>query len=263
MPNHFPNQGDPAAAIRLRDKLTSNSTARLDLIGAFLLLAASILLAFGFEEAGTRYGWASPPIVSPLAIGVVSLFAFIAWEARVDRRHANMHVKEPVLPVHLMRNRLFIGLILGGLFTGPPFRTVMINLPQRYQAVQGDNAFEVGIRLLPMLLLAPVATAMAGYLISKLCVAPFYLLLSGTSLQLVGVGLASSRLGGDAAMYGYEAIMGFSFGLTLVTLIIFVPLVVKREDLGVGMAAVTQIRVLGGTIGLAIRYGTDMPLNSF
>ncbi|KAF3767244.1 MFS general substrate transporter, partial [Cryphonectria parasitica EP155] len=249
MPTHFPHQGTPAAAVRLRHKFTRASLARLDLLGAFLLLAASILIAFGFEEAGTRYAWSSAPIIASIVVGVMSLLAFVGWEAHVGRDHV---VSEPVFPLHLMKNRLFIGLVLAGLFTGPPFMTVLINLPQRYQAVNGVSAFEAGIRLLPLLLLSPVATAVSGVLVSKMFLPPFYLVVTGAALQLLGVGLASSGLGGDVALYGYEAIMGFSFGMTLVTLVIFVPLVVSRENMAVGMAAVTQIRVLGGTIGLAI-----------
>ena len=54
--------------------------------------------------------------------------------------------------------------------------------------------------------------------------------------------------------------MGFGFGLTLTTLITMVPLVVSKKDMAVSLGAITQIRVLGGTIGLAI---STTVLNSF
>lgn len=167
-----------------------------------------------------------------------------------------------------------------GFLTGPPFMTVLINLPQRFQAVNGSSPFEAGIHLLPLLLCSPVATALAGQLVSRLNVPPFYLMLAGASLQVLGVGLASSAgVGDDRNMYGYEIIMGFAFGMSLITLLIYVPLAVDRADMGeistpfpshclgavrraaaslttqiaaVAMGSVTQIRVLGGTIGLAI-----------
>lgn len=251
MPTYFPNHGRPTAELKVRDTFTRTSLARLDLVGAFLLLAFSILLAFGFEEAGTRYAWNSPVIIVSIVIGLILILVFVGWEHMVGRDHI---VQEPVFPLPLMKNRLFVGLILTGLFTGPPFMTMIVNLPQRYQAVNGVSAFQAGIRLLPLLLSSPFATAISGYLLSKRNIPPFYLALTGAVLQLVGVGFASSGLGGDTALYGYEFIMGFSFGMTLVTLVLFVPLVVGRTDMPVGMAAVTQIRVLGGTIGLAIRY---------
>lgn len=152
--------------------------------------------------------------------------------------------------------------------------TVLINLPQRFQAVDGESAFQAGIHLLPLLLASPVATAISGQVAGRFKVPPFYTLLFGASMQLLGIGLASSiRFTSGNAMYGYEVLMGFGFGMGLVSLLIFTPMVVSRADMGktvspnfmgpqrlthyvtaVAMGAITQIRVLGGTIGLAIRY---------
>ncbi|RYO94779.1 hypothetical protein DL766_000042 [Monosporascus sp. MC13-8B] len=222
MPNHFPNIQGSAASSSFRAKFSRASFARLDIMGATLLLFSSVLIVFAFEEAGARYGWVSPAILSSLTIGASLFVAFLVWE-RV------------------------------AFFTGPPFMTVLINLPQRFQAVDGTSAFETGLRLLPLLLASPVATAVSGQLAGRFKIPPFYLLLFATSLQLVGVGLASSvkSLSGKE-MYGYEAIMGFGFGMGLVSLLIFTPMVVDRTDMGVAMGAITQMRVLGGTIGLAI-----------
>lgn len=118
-------------------------------------------------------------------------------------------------------------------FTGFPFMTVLINLPQRFQAVNGATPFEAGVHLLPLLLASPFATALAGQLATRLNIPAFYLLLTGASLQLVGVGLASSvGIGQDRYMYGCETILGFGFGMLLVTLLMFVPATVDRSDLG-------------------------------
>lgn len=111
--------------------------------------------------------------------------------------------------------------------------SVLINLPQRFQAVDGASPFQAGIHLLPLLLASPVATAVAGQLAGKLKIPPFYLLLFGASMQLLGIGLASSiPFTSGAAMYGYEVIMGFGFGMGLVSLLIFTPMVVDRADMG-------------------------------
>ena len=113
---------------------------------------------------------------------------------------------------------------------------VIINLPQRYQAVDGVSPFNAGIRLLPLLLSSPIATASSGYLTSNLKVPPVYLIITGAALQLLGVGLASSipeaGLETPTAMYGYEVLMGFGFGFGLTTLLILAPLIVEKPDLG-------------------------------
>ncbi|OIW28775.1 MFS general substrate transporter [Coniochaeta ligniaria NRRL 30616] len=251
LPNHFPYKATAAtASSRWHDKFTLKSLARLDLIGAFLLLASSILLVFGFEEAGARYPWSSAAVLSTLIIGGLLLVGFVIWEKVVSHER---FVQEPVFPLRLMKDRRFVGMTIVGLLTGPPFMTVLINLPQRFQAVSGSTPFEAGIHLLPLLLSSPLATALAGQLVSKGNVPPFYMLLAGASLQLLGLGLASSAgVDGDKMMYGFEVIMGFSFGMTLIMLIVYVPFVVERADMAVGISSITQIRVLGGTIGLAI-----------
>ncbi|KAK6852975.1 hypothetical protein PG995_011526 [Apiospora arundinis] len=250
MPTQFPNQGNPAAYVSLRAKFSRTSLARLDVLGAGLLLAATVLIVFGFEEAGSRFPWASAPIIATLVLGAVLLVAFLFWEHVVGRPH---RVQEPIFPLRLMKRRIFAGLMLVGFLTGPPFMTVIVNLPQRIQAVDGVSPFDAGVRLLPLLLASPVATAVAGQLATKMNVPPFYLIMFATSLQMLGIGLCSS-IGSNsgASLYGYEVLMGFGFGMGLVSLVIYAPLVVGREDLAVTMGAITQIRVLGGTIGLAI-----------
>lgn len=111
--------------------------------------------------------------------------------------------------------------------------TVLINLPQRFQAVNGSSPFQAGLHLLPLLLSSPLATTVAGQLVSKGNVPPFYILVVGASLQVLGLGLASSvGIDGDRVMYGFEVIMGLSFGMTLIMLIVYVPFVVERSDMG-------------------------------
>jgi len=52
--------------------------------------------------------------------------------------------------------------------------------------------------------------------------------------------------------YLYEAIMGLGFGFVLTSLLTLIPVVVDKKHLPVILGAVTQVRVLGGTIGVAI-----------
>jgi len=60
--------------------------------------------------------------------------------------------------------------------------------------------------------------------------------------------------------YGYEILMGLGFGFVLTSLLGLIPIVVTKQDMPVVIGAVTQVRVLGGTIGLAI---STTILNSF
>jgi hypothetical protein len=112
----------------------------------------------------------------------------------------------------------------------------IINIPQRLQTVNMTTAIEAGIRLLPLLLLSPLATAVAGVLISKWRIPPLYILFLGGSLQMIGVGLFSSLEPSTTippAQYGYQALMGLGFGFNLSTILMMVPLLVDEKDLGI------------------------------
>jgi hypothetical protein len=152
-------------------------------------------------------------------------------------------------------------------FAGFPFTSLVVNIPQRFQAVNGTTAQRAGISLLPLLLMTPLASGLSGYLASnqKLRLPPLYLVLLGSCLQLIGVGLDSSIStnvtdGIQRVQYAYEVLMGIGFGLVLSSLLTLVPMVAHKSDIPVLLGAVTQIRVLGGTIGLAI---STVVLNSY
>ncbi|OJD28332.1 hypothetical protein ACJ73_00257 [Blastomyces percursus] len=86
--------------------------------------------------------------------------------------------------------------------------------------------------------------------------APSFLPDTSRVLQVIGVGLTcalpTKSFDVSPQQYGYEALMGLGFGLSLTTILILAPLVIKDPDLEVTMGALTQVRVLGGMISLPI-----------
>ncbi|EGY19815.1 uncharacterized protein VDAG_01831 [Verticillium dahliae VdLs.17] len=134
---------------------------------------------------------------------------------------------------------------LNGFLTGFPFMAAIINIPQRLQTVNSTTAIGAGLRMLPLLLLSPVASALSGVLITKLKVPPLYVLTLGGVLQVIGVGLFSSldstTLKVPDAQYGYQLCSKSGYLADS-----------SATQTAVTMGAVTQTRVLGGTIGLAV-----------
>ena len=140
-------------------------------------------------------------------------------------------------PSHKYENRILIySSHRNACLTGFPFMAVIVNLPQRFQAVDGLSPTAAGIHLLPLLLCSPFASGLSGILVTKFRVPPAYLVITGSALQLLGVGLASSlpsnRQSLLPAQYGYEVLMGFGFGFGLSTLLVLVPMVVSKQDIG-------------------------------
>ncbi|KAH6706125.1 hypothetical protein VD0002_g5664 [Verticillium dahliae] len=236
-----------------RSLVSEKRWKRIDLLGATISLAASTLLIFALQQGGVEYAWNSGAIISTFVLSGVLWLAFIAWERRLSGRNG---VCEPIFPWRLTSNRFVVGLLLNGFLTGFPFMAAIINIPQRLQTVNSTTAIGAGLRMLPLLLLSPVASALSGVLITKLKVPPLYVLTLGGVLQVIGVGLFSSldstTLKVPDAQYGYQVIMGLGFGFNLATILMMATIIVPENDLAVTMGAVTQTRVLGGTIGLAV-----------
>ncbi|KAK4184619.1 major facilitator superfamily transporter [Podospora australis] len=254
IPFSFPYASDHDTG--LLTKLSAEKAwKKFDYLGGFASLTASILLVFALEQGGVVYSWGSAAIIAPFVLSGVLWVVFVLWERGLSLRKGAL--VEPLFPWGLACNRFVLGLLLNAFLTGFPFMAALINIPQRMQVVNGTTAVEAGLRMLPLLLCSPVATTVSGLLVSKLKVPPAYILLGGCCLQAVGIGLFSSlpssgNLAIPAAQYGYQVIMGFGFGFNLGTCVIMVPMVVRQRDMAVTMGSVTQIRVLGGTIGLAV-----------
>lgn len=249
----LPSSGDLGFAARLRSKFSKASFYRIDILGVLLLLTASVLLVFALEEGGTSYSWRSPTIISIIVLAGACWIVVICWEHFVDKSKS---AQEPIFPLRLLKDRVLVGMLSTGFFLGFPFVTIVVNIPQRAQAVDGLSPVHAGLALLPLLICSAFSSALPGVLTSNLKVPHAYLLMAGAILQLIGVGLISALPTTTHEIapqqYGYEAIMGVGFGLQMSTLMILAPLAVKEADLAVTMGAITQIRILGGTIGLAI-----------
>lgn len=94
-------------ATRLRSKFSKASFDRIDGMGSLLLLTASVLLVFALEEAGTRYSWRSPAIVSTIVLAGVGWIGFVCWEHYVDKSGS---AQEPIFPLRLLKDRVLVGM---------------------------------------------------------------------------------------------------------------------------------------------------------
>ena len=121
-------------------------------------------------------------------------------------------------------------------FIGFPFVAILFLIPQHAQAVYGLSPVQASLSVLPLLLTSPAATLASGILTSTFNVAPSHLILLGAVIQAIAVGLGITiPLEGDgisARQYGFEAMMGVGFGLTLSTVLTLGQLLVRREDAG-------------------------------
>ncbi|KAH8695587.1 putative MFS multidrug transporter [Talaromyces proteolyticus] len=245
-------------------KISAANLQRIDLLGVFLLLAASVLVVFSFETAGTQYPWNSGIVIVTLILGSTFFVIFILWERWLQNKLPAR--EEPVFPPRILWRRDMAAMFLTSFFIGFSFTSVVVNIPQRAQAVYGYSPERAGITLLPLLLSSPLATAFSSFLTSKCKVPPTYLILAGVIVQSLGMGMACSLPTNSLSLpyqqLIFEAIIGTGFGFTLTTTLTLAQIVTAQNDLldvtndigkpAVTLGALTQVRVLGGTLGLAI-----------
>ncbi|KAF2433345.1 putative MFS multidrug transporter [Tothia fuscella] len=225
----------------------------IDYAGAMILLAASALLVFALQEAGSAaYAWSSSTIIAILAISAASWFGFFGWISYLT--YGERRIQRPIIPMSVMLNRPTGPAILVVLLSGFTFFIAVINLPQRFQIVYGDSPILAGVHLLPLLCSVAVGSAFGAGVSSKKNITS-YTSIVAFSFIIVGCGLFSTISNSrsfDRAIYGYEVILGFGNGLTFSSITMMVSLANTPENNAAAQGVVSQTRVLGDSIGLSI-----------
>jgi EmrB/QacA subfamily drug resistance transporter len=217
---------------------------RIDYLGSGLLAAALSAVVLGCTLGGTTYKWGSPLIVALGVVSVVLVVLFVLVERRAE---------EPVLPLHLFRNRVFavtsaIGFVVGFALFGS-----VTYLPLFLQVVNGASPTGSGLQILPLMAGLLLTSIGSGQIITRTGkYKPFPI--AGTAVMVIGLLLLStmdartSRLAASAYMF----VLGLGLGMVMQVLVLAVQNAVEYHDLGVATSGATMFRSIGGSIGTAI-----------
>jgi EmrB/QacA subfamily drug resistance transporter len=229
--------------------------ARLDPVGALLSTAGLGVLTATIIEA-PDWGWSDTRILAGFGIAAAVLAAFVTWELRSS---------SPMLDVRLFRIRRFTGasgavtLVFFALFGAIYFLT------QYLQEVLDYTPLEAGVRMLPiaagLIVGGPLSAKLAGRFGTRTVVA----------VGLTVVATALFILSGAQTDSGYSLIasalvlLGFGMGATMAPATESIMSSVPLNHAGVGSAMNDTVRMVGGTLGVAIlgsllssSYGANM-----
>ncbi len=225
--------------------------AKIDVAGSLLLVGGVSLLLVGVQMAGaaaamTMTAWAY------MVPGLLLLAAFGWWESRAA---------EPIIPLHLFRNRVFAVANLLGFVSGTIMFGALLFLPEYFQLVRGVSPTASGLRMLAMLAGVLLTSISSGRVVSRLGRYKVFVVV-GTGILAVGVALMTriQVSTGAWALSGMLFVVGLGMGLFMQILTLAVQNGVAREYMGVGTASVTFFRTLGGAIGAAV-LGAVLLLN--
>src|SRR5262249_20122648 len=107
----------------------------------------------GHDVGGTQYAWGSPTIMSLIAVGILAVAAFIWVENKAV---------EPILPMHVFKNRNFSLASSMSFLLGLSMFGAMTFLPLYQQTVQHASPTVSGLLLIPMMLGSTVTSLIAG-----------------------------------------------------------------------------------------------------
>lgn len=224
-----------------------------DRLGPVLFVAGLSLLALGVMQ-GADWGWGSPSIIGSLAVGVLSLAAFVANELR----HST-----PLFDLRLFRTGAITAsslIIFMGQFNKI---AIVIFVAAFLQHGLGMDPIHAGLGLLPGMALLPFSSYLAGWSADRF--GSRTPMLGGFGLSLIGV-LAMGLL---LPLESYFVLVPslVVFGITLPfhyvptrrNMTNAVPSDKQGEVSGLSMTS----QLLGGSLGLAITSAVFVGTHSF
>ena len=120
-----------------REQAQSHERPAVDYLGVALLTSSVVSLLLGLMEFGSFNSW------SLIALAVALFIALLWVESRAI---------DPILPLPLFRDRLFLTAVTHGIFTGWALFGSISFIPLFVQSVMGTSATQAGITITPMLL---------------------------------------------------------------------------------------------------------------
>lgn len=171
----FFNPPFPTGSIRQKLK-------NIDYIGTFLLTTSLVLLLLAPTFGSVNSKWNVPLPISFFVVGGVMLGAFWAWNFYVS--------KDPLIPWVVVKVPAVVMACATGIFFYGAFFTVVTFTTIYFQVVQGDDALQSGIHILPCIIPIIVVALISGALITATGYIKVFII-AGSVLGAVGSGVQS------------------------------------------------------------------------
>jgi EmrB/QacA subfamily drug resistance transporter len=215
----------------------------IDYLGTALLGAGLTAIVLGASLGGTSFAWGSPVIVGLGIAGVVLIAAFAVGER---------HAREPVLPLRLLRNRVFAVTGAVGFVVGFSLFGAITYLPLFLQVVKGASPTGSGLQLIPLVGGLLITSIASGQVISRTGhYKPFPI--AGMAVLTVGLYLLSTldSTSSVGTIFAFMFVVGLGLGMVMQVLVLAVQNAVDYADLGVATSGATLFRSIGGSLGTA------------
>ena len=217
---------------------------RLDLIGALLIVLASVSLMLALTWGGTRYPWSSAPIVLLVMGAAVASVLFVA---------RLLTAAEPLLPLAILLNPVVSRGTAAASFIMGTFIGLSIYLPAYLELMLGLTASGTGLALIPFMGGVVTGATLAGQLMGHLrrykrppivglAIATAGLLL--LTWRPIGLSLLTVEV--------IFAAVGVGMGTVLPVTTVAIQNAVELHQLGTATGTMNFFRSLGGAVAVAV-----------
>jgi len=217
---------------------------KLDFSGAALMVAASLALLLALAWGGTRYPWASWPILS-LVGGSALLWVLFALRL--------VRAPEPFIPLAMLRDRVVFGIVVAGFFSIGAIIGLSIFIPLYVELVLGHSPSASGMVLIGFVVGTTLGSMVAGRLMSRL---EHYKRVPVLAMPLgIVVLIVLSVAPGEFSLLEVGALLaiaGAGMGPMYPTTTVMIQNAVPLHQLGIATGTLSFFRQLGGAIIVAI-----------
>ncbi|MFE3016650.1 MFS transporter [Streptomyces sp. NPDC059256] len=230
-----------------------------DPLGAVLSMAGMTALVWMIIVL-PKDGLTAPGTLAALAVAVVGLGGFAAWETRAP---------SPMVPLALFRDRVFTGASLSLVLLTFANGGLMLVLTQYLQFVLGYSATETGLAFAPMAVAVIIFNVIGAALLKR--TGNRVMTVIGLLVIAAGFGVLSTMSVGDGfgLLSAAMLLMGAGGGLAMPAAIAALMGAVPEEHAGVGSALNDTIQQAGAALGVAVlgavlssTYAREMPASA-
>ncbi|MCJ1399120.1 hypothetical protein MMC11_002322 [Xylographa trunciseda] len=214
---------------------------QLDPIGTFCLLTGVICLLLALQWGGSTYAWNDSRIIALFILFGLLSIAFIAVQIHLQEKAT---VPPRILGYRSVTSSAFFAFCISASLT-----VISAYLPVWFQAIEGVNAVQSGIRILPLILAVLVASIFAGGLVTAI---GYYtpVLIACSIIMSIGGGLLTTFTVStpEPLWIGYQVVFGFGVGLGQQQAGLAAQTVLADKDVPTGVA----IKFFGQALGSAV-----------
>jgi EmrB/QacA subfamily drug resistance transporter len=219
----------------------SDGPVKIDIKGMITMTAGVVSFLLALTFGGKEYAWTSWQILGLFALAAVSFAAFGWVESRAE---------EPIFPLHLFKNRVFLVLSGVGFLMAVGMFGAISFVPLFMQGIVGISAADSGTVMIPMMVAMMIASMIGGRIVYKIGLR--VQMAAGMSIMLAGFWLLST-MGEDTTQgvaMGYMVVLGTGIGLVMPIITLALQESFPRTELGVVTSSNQFFRQIGGTFGM-------------